>query len=156
MAHGAQTTTLALPSRDALEIPPRSRQEYLRMLTTRTARGFYRPKDTPLYVVAGSELVAFDLRADKAREEMFAKPDEFLEHALVCGTTLVVPDMERVFAVDYRTGSKRWELTFDTPRLIESLGVTSGVLHVVVRHYTLCRATALGSVWVATSRLHVP
>lgn len=128
-----QATTLALPSRDALEIPPRSRQEYLRMLTTRTARGFYRPKDTPLYVVAGSELVAFDLRADKAREEMFAKPVEFLEHALVCGTTLVVPDMERVFAVDYRTGSKRWELTFDTPRLIESLGVTSGVLHVVVQ-----------------------
>eukprot|EP01043_Picozoa_sp_COSAG02_P105279 COSAG02_NODE_41279_length_396_cov_0.703704_1_plen_41_part_10 len=30
------------------------------------------------------------------------------------------------------------------------------MLHVVVRHYTLCRVTALGSVWVATSRLHGP
>lgn len=124
---------LALPSRDALHVPPRSRQEYLRMLTTRVGRGFHRPDDTPLYVVAGSELVAFDLTAGSEPQEMFAEPVEFLEHALVCGTTLVVPDMERVFAVDYRSGKVLWELTFETPRLIESLGITSGVLHVVVQ-----------------------
>ena len=103
------------------------------MRTTRTARGFHRPDNTPLYVVAGSELVAFDVSQPVARGERFAKPVEFLEHALVCGTTLVVPDMERVFAVDYRSGETRWELSFDTPRLIESLGITSGVLHVVVQ-----------------------
>lgn len=123
----------ALPSHDVLQVPPRSRQEYLRMLTTRIGRGFHRPKDTPLYVVAGSELVAFDLEQGKQRTELFAESVEFLEHALVCGEVLVVPDMERVIALDYRTGETRWELTFETPRLIESLGITAGVLHVLVQ-----------------------
>lgn len=119
----------ALPSVDALHVPPRTRQEYLRMLSTRTGRGFQRPENTPLYVVAGSELVAFDVGSDTPRQ-LFAEPVEFLEHVLVCGSTLVVPDMERVFAVDYRTGEQRWELEFEQPRLIESLGITNGVLHV--------------------------
>ena len=123
-------TAIELPSIDALTVPPRSRQEYLRMLATRTGRGFARPDDTPLYVVAGSELVAFDLDPATQRRELFSEPVEFLEHVLVCGNTLVVPDMERVFAVDYRTGEEQWELQFDQPRLIESLGITNGVLHV--------------------------
>ncbi|MFT4512458.1 MAG: outer membrane protein assembly factor BamB [Planctomycetota bacterium] len=118
-----------LPSVDALTVPPRIRQEYLRMLPTRTGRGFGRPNNTPLYVVAGSELVAFDLE-DGKRSELFSEPVEFLEHVLICGNTLVVPDMERVFAVDYRTGKEQWELEFEHPRLIESLGITNGVLHV--------------------------
>ncbi len=128
-----QQIPLALPTHDVLEVPPRSPQEYLRMLTTRTGRGFHRPDDTPLYVVAGSELVAFDLTPGRERQEMFAEPVEFLEHALVCGTTLVIPDMERVFAIGYRSGKILWELTFETPRLVESLGITSGVLHVLVQ-----------------------
>src|SRR5690606_19090891 len=37
------------------------------------------------------------------------------------------------FAVDYRTGELRWELQFDQPRLIESLGITCGVLHVAAQ-----------------------
>jgi len=123
----------ALPSHDVMQVPPRSRQEYLRMLPTRIGRGFPRPKDTPLYVVAGSELVAFDLEKSKQGTELFAEPVEFLEHALVCGEILVVPDMERVVALDYRTGETRWALTFETPRLIESLGITAGVLHVLVQ-----------------------
>jgi len=115
------------------------------MLTTRTGRGFTRKTDTPLYVVAGSQLVAFDLgdAADAKRDlqedreragrELFAAEVEFLEHVLICGDILVVPDMERVFAVDYRTGELRWELQFDQPRLIESLGITCGVLHVAAQ-----------------------
>lgn len=125
----AVATPTELPSVDALKVPTRSRQEYLRMLPTRTGRGFTRPENTPLYAVAGSELVAFDLE-NGDRGELFSEPVEFLEHLLVCGTTLVVPDMERVFAVDYRTGEVQWELEFEQPRLIESLGITNGVLHV--------------------------
>lgn len=123
------TTPTELPSVDVMIVPPRTPQEYLRMLDSRTGRGFARPENTPLYVVAGSELVAFDLDSDE-RGELFSKPVEFLEHVLICGTTLVVPDMERVFAIDYRTGEERWELEFEQPRLIESLGITNGVLHV--------------------------
>ncbi len=122
-------TETEIPSVDVMTVPPRSRQEYLRMLPSRTGRGFDRPKNTPLYAVAGSELIAFDIETETNRE-LFSESVEFLEHVLICGTTLVVPDMERVFAVDYRTGEKRWELEFEQPRLIESLGITNGVLHV--------------------------
>lgn len=122
-----------LPAADLLFVPPRSREEYLRMLTSRTGRGFARLDDTPLYVVAGSQLVAFDLLPNNQKRELFATEIEFLEHVLVCGTTLVVPDMERVFAVDYRTGELHWELQFEQPRMVESLGITNGVLHVAAQ-----------------------
>jgi outer membrane protein assembly factor BamB len=123
------TIETELPAIDAITVPPRSRREYLRTLTTRTGRDFARPKNTPLYVIAGSELVAFDIETG-TRRELFAESVEFLEHVIICGTTLVIPDMERVFAIDYRTGEQRWELEFEQPRLIESLGITNGLLHV--------------------------
>ena len=122
----------ALPSRDLARIKPRTRQEYIRMLPSRTARGFARLENTPVYVVAGSDLVAFDVTNGEGRE-LFSEPVEFLEHCIVCGTTLIVPDMERLFALDYRSGELRWELEFEQARLIESLGVTEGVLHVSVQ-----------------------
>lgn len=118
-----------LPARPVGKILPRTRQEYVRMLPTRTGRGFARPADTPVYVVAGSDLVAFDVE-DGRSVELFSESVEFLEHCIVCGNTLVVPDMERLFAIDYRSGELRWELEFEQPRLIESLGLTNGVLHV--------------------------
>jgi outer membrane protein assembly factor BamB len=118
-----------VPAREVAKIKPRTRQEYVRMLPTRTGRGFTRPEDAPIYVVAGSDLVAFDLQAGRS-VELFSESVEFLEHCIVCGTTLVVPDMERLFAVDYRSGELRWELEFEQPRLIESLGITNGVLHI--------------------------
>ena len=121
-----------LPARELARVTPRTRQEYIRMLPSRTGGGFARPADTPVYVVAGSELVAFDI-ADGESTELFSESVEFLEHCIVCGTTLIVPDMERLFALDYRSGEPRWELEFDQPRLIESLGLTDGVLHVSVQ-----------------------
>ena len=119
----------AVPRREISTITPRSRQEYIRMVPNRIADGFGRPADAPVYVVAGSELVAYDVAA-RAGKVLFSVPVEFLEHIIICGETVVVPDMERLFAVDYRTGDLRWELEFERPRLIESLGVTRGVLHV--------------------------
>ena len=125
----APAAATELPQRELARIAPRTRQEYIRMLPTRTGSGFQRLENTPVYVVAGSELVAFDVVDDRS-VELFSEPVEFLEHCIVCGTTLVVPDMERLFAVDYRSGELRWELSFEQPRLIESLGITNGVLHV--------------------------
>ena len=29
---------------------------------------------------------------------------------MLCGTTLIVPDLDRVFALDYRSGRLLWEL----------------------------------------------
>lgn len=118
-----------VPRRQISTITPRTRQEYIRMVPNRIALGFARRADAPVYVVAGSELVAYDVTAS-AGKVLFSVAVEFLEHVIICGETVVVPDMERLFAVDYRTGKLVWELQFDRPRLIESLGVTRGVLHV--------------------------
>lgn len=120
---------IQVPAREVAKIRPRTRQEYVRMLPARTARGFARPADAPVYCVAGSDLVAFDVQ-DGASTQLFSEPVEFLEHVILCGDTLIVPDMERLFAIDYRSGELRWELEFERPRLVESLGVTNGVLHV--------------------------
>ncbi|HEB54374.1 MAG TPA: hypothetical protein ENI87_14065 [bacterium] len=124
------STAVQLPRRVLLRVRPRSRQEYVRAVDTRIGKGFPRKPDTPIYVVAGSELVAFDIDAEGGQRQLFATPVEFLEHVIVCGDTLLVPDMERLFALDYRSGELRWELEFEQPRLIESLGITTGVMHV--------------------------
>ncbi|MEC8652556.1 MAG: PQQ-binding-like beta-propeller repeat protein, partial [Planctomycetota bacterium] len=124
-----QNVRTALPSRELAEIRPRTRQEYIRMLPTRTAPGFHRPTDAPIYAVAGSDLAAFDV-ASGAATPLFRAPVEFLEHLIICGDALIVPDMERLFAVHYRSGELLWELAFEQPPLLESLGVTRGVLHV--------------------------
>ena len=46
-APDTQHVLTALPSRELAEIRPRTRQEYIRMLPTRTAPGFRRPNDAP-------------------------------------------------------------------------------------------------------------
>lgn len=125
----AAPPTTQVPAREVAQIRPRTRQEYVRMLPARTAPGFSPPQDAPIYVVAGSDLVAFDV-AGASPTQLFSEPVEFLEHVILCGEVLIVPDMERLFAVDYRSGALRWELEFERPRLVESLGVTEGVLHV--------------------------
>lgn len=124
---------VARPLEELAKVSPRTRQEYLRMLEARTADGFSRPADAPLYAVARDDLVAFDIAGGGAPRELFAEQVEFLEHALLCGETLVVPDMLRLFALDYRSGRTLWEVEFEQPRLIESLDVTAGVLHVTTQ-----------------------
>ncbi|MCB9879663.1 MAG: PQQ-like beta-propeller repeat protein, partial [Planctomycetes bacterium] len=124
----------AVPTGVAFRIPPRSQQEYVRLLPTIVAEGFEPPADLPLYVVAGREMVAYDLGADATPgKPLFAVPVDFLEHALVCGETLLVPDMEHVVAVHYRSGERQWALEFDSSRLIDSMGVTDGVLQLTVQ-----------------------
>ncbi|MGB3969145.1 MAG: PQQ-binding-like beta-propeller repeat protein, partial [Planctomycetota bacterium] len=112
-------------------IAPRGPGESVGAVVVLTPDGFPPPADAPLYVRAGRELLAIDIHANTApKPVLFALPVDYLEHALLCGHTLVVPDMERVFAVDYRTGAPVWELPNPRARLFDSLGVTDGVLHV--------------------------
>nr|MBP8301928.1 hypothetical protein [Planctomycetota bacterium] len=95
------------------------------------ASGFDQPADRPLYAVGGAELVAIDLHAPGVKKPiLWTMPVQFLEHVVLCGTTLVVPDLERLVGVDYRTGAVRWELPGTSGRLLDGLGVQAGVLHV--------------------------
>lgn len=122
---------LLLPSHDVATIKPRSPSEFPSLVPLLPAAGFDAVADTPLYVKAERELLAIDIHsAAETKPVLFAVPIDFLEHAILCGTTLIVPDMDRVFALDYRTGEKRWELPNGRRRLLESLGVQQGVLHV--------------------------
>jgi len=49
---------------------------------------------------------------------------------VLCGSTLVVPDLGRLVGLDCRTGAVRWELPGGDGRLLDGLGVQAGVLHV--------------------------
>ena len=50
-------------------------------------------------------------------------PIEYVEHLVLCGDTLVVPDTNRLFGVDARTGQLRWQLPNPRHRLYEYLGI---------------------------------
>jgi len=122
---------LALPTADKARLVPRAAREVFGLATVHPAAGFALPSDVPLFVRSGNELLAIDVHAASAdKPVLFAVPFDYLEHLVLCGTTLVVPDMERVHAVDYRTGVSRWVLPNPQRRLLESLGVQDGVLHV--------------------------
>ncbi len=122
---------LGLPEREVARIRPRSTRESLRLLPLLEAPEFARPAAVPVYALGGAELLAFDVdSADLAKPILFRTQVQFLEHVVLCGTTLIVPDLERVFALDYRSGELRWELPNPQRRLYDGLGVQDGILHV--------------------------
>jgi outer membrane protein assembly factor BamB len=126
---------LQVPGALLAEIKPRTAREVLQLRPVVHASGFPRPENEPLYAIAGAELVAIDVHSKTARKPyLWALPVQFLEHVVLCGTTLVVPDLDRLFAVDYRTGELRWELPSARGRLLDGLGVQSGVLHVSAQY----------------------
>ena len=121
----------AVPTFDGPRILPRNAREFLRLLPVLRMPGLPAPADTPLYVVTGNELRAIDVHASGTdKPVLFSASIDFLEHVVLCGDTLVVPDMGRAFAIDYRSGAPRWQLANPKDRQIESLGLQQGVLHV--------------------------
>lgn len=97
--------------------------------------GFASPAALPLYVsVRGEELLAYDLQrgAEAFTDPLFqlgyAYPSE-TEKLLVCGNVLVLPEMNRVRGVDYRSGEGIWSFSATGNRMLISLGVRGGVLH---------------------------
>ncbi|MCC7065188.1 MAG: PQQ-binding-like beta-propeller repeat protein [Planctomycetes bacterium] len=122
---------LQVPTRVLAMVQPRTVRESFHMPPVVVASGFDQPADRPLYAVGGAELVAIDLHAPGVKKPiLWTMPVQFLEHVVLCGTTLVVPDLERLVGVDYRTGAVRWELPGTSGRLLDGLGVQDGVLHV--------------------------
>lgn len=123
--------TLQLPAADATTFRARSATEQPLLVPVLPPETGALPADLPLYVKADRELLAVDVHArGDDKPVLFTTPVDFLEHVLVVGTALIVPDWERVFAVDYRTGQLLWELPNPQKRLLESQGLLDGVLHV--------------------------
>lgn len=128
------------PGQELARVKPRTPRESFQMFPTLVADGFTAPADVPLYVElrgpeknsdqSRTDLCAIDLNAPGPQKPiLFAEPVLFLENVVLCGTTLIVPDIDRVFAIDYRTGELRWQLAEPSARSYESLGVQGGVLH---------------------------
>jgi outer membrane protein assembly factor BamB len=123
------TAALSVPSQILARVLPTSPREFLRPLPLHQAPGFVPLPSTPLYVLAAGELRAIDLDADAAQKPaLFSLPVEYVEHIVLCGDTLVVPDTNRLFGVDARTGEMRWQLPNPRNRLYEFLGIEDGVL----------------------------
>lgn len=129
-APAAAPGALQVPAAAVGAVVPEAAGDFLLPLPQLETAGFAAAADTPLYVRAGRDLMAVDVHAaGRDKPVLFRTPVEFVEHVLVCGTTLVVPDLARVFAIDHRTGAPRWELPNPRRRQLESLGVLHGVLH---------------------------
>ena len=126
----AAPVALSLPNSILTRVPPQQPREFLRPLPLHTAAGFAPAAELPLYVLVGGELRAIDLHADADPKPVkFTLPIEYVEHLVLCGDTLVVPDTNRLFGVDARTGQLRWQLPNPRHRLYEYLGIDQGVLH---------------------------
>jgi outer membrane protein assembly factor BamB len=91
--------------------------------------------ETPLYVAIGGELLAaYDLAAPAPfAAPLFELPIPSAavldERLWLCGTTLIVTENARVRGVDHRTGEPRWSHEEPNGRILTSLGVQDGVLH---------------------------
>ncbi|MBL8725679.1 MAG: PQQ-binding-like beta-propeller repeat protein [Planctomycetes bacterium] len=126
--------TLAVPRAELGRVLPRSAREVLHLRPVLHPSGFTQRPDEPLYVFGLGELLAVDVHAPGARKPiLFTWPVQLVEHFVVCGDLLLVPDLERLVALDYRTGQLRWELPNPTSATFDSLGVQHGVLHVTAQ-----------------------
>lgn len=120
-----------LPIQEVARLPVRSPgRETHHLLPVVVAEGFAAPADRPLFAMLGRDLQAIDLTLPPTKAVLFAQPVESLLHVVACGPVLVVPDFERVFALDHRTGKQVWELPRGIGPMFECLGVQGGVLHV--------------------------
>ncbi len=104
----------------------------LRALPTRAAHGFDDGGAAMLYLGVEDQLRAVDL-SDPTAPTRFSHRTGGVDRLWLCGTALVVPTLERVDALDARTGKTLWTIARE-----ESLhvchGVVDGVLLITQRH----------------------
>ncbi len=105
------------------------------LLPVVVAEGFVAATDRPLFATLERELVAIDVAAAGGPKALYSATIEFAPHVVACGTTIVVPDFDRIFAVEHRTGQLLWDLRqqlgdASEGMLFKDLGVQAGVLHV--------------------------
>lgn len=106
----------------------------LRLCRTRLVDGFVSPQVVPILVsVDGRRLQAFDPDAGHRMfdEPLFSVPFQYQEgeDLLMCGETLILPELDRVRGIDTRSGEETWVLSGGTERMLISLGTQAGVLH---------------------------
>ncbi|HLQ39172.1 MAG TPA: hypothetical protein VK348_15285, partial [Planctomycetota bacterium] len=111
-----------------------------RLVETLQPPGFAAPADVPLYVLQYDNqspeamLVAFDLVAGGERKrELWKRKVSFLDHVVLCGNVLVLPDVGQVTAIDYRAGTPCWEWPNPHQHIIDFLGVQSGVMQLLTQ-----------------------
>jgi outer membrane protein assembly factor BamB len=134
LAPASPAAPLAVPRDEIARIAPRVPRELLPIVSLLRPDGFEPLPDEPLFVKTSNELLAIDVQAAGDRKPiLFTVPTEYIDDSVgivVCGDTVVVPDLERVFAVNYRTGALRWEFPNQKRRILYFLGVQQGVVHV--------------------------
>ncbi|MBK8098210.1 MAG: PQQ-binding-like beta-propeller repeat protein [Planctomycetes bacterium] len=126
-----------LPAREIARIPALGPGDPYRLLPVTIPDGFVPAPNAPLFAIGRDPddrehqtLHAWDLSAGGAAPPLlFRHPINYLEHVWLCGRVLVVPDITRICALDYRTGELLWELPNLDNRIYECLGVQAGVLH---------------------------
>lgn len=96
---------------------------------------FGQRSDLPCYVsTQGRELRAYDTSkgASMFDEPLFSVPYQYLsetDQLLLCDETLLLPELSRVKAIHYQTGEHLWAFEESDDRMIISLGIQEGVLH---------------------------
>ncbi|HEU4417994.1 MAG TPA: hypothetical protein VFT55_03595, partial [Planctomycetota bacterium] len=124
---------LAVPRDEIARIAPRAPGGVLQIVPVLRPDGFEPAPDEPLFLKTSNELLAIDVQAAGDRKPvLFTLPTEYIDDSVgivICGDTVVVPDLERVFAVHYRTGALRWEFPNQKRRILYFLGVQQGVAH---------------------------
>ncbi|MCC6671792.1 MAG: PQQ-binding-like beta-propeller repeat protein [Planctomycetes bacterium] len=126
-----------IPASVLATLPGGRGESSLQILDVVIAAGFAPPPHPPLLVlVEGERLLAFD---PSRREQAFARPlfaitpYSLAEQLppLLCGDTLVLPEIERIRALAVQDGHERWR--FDAPEglVLGVLGVVQGVVQVL-------------------------
>lgn len=130
----AERSSAANTPRPSLRMPVQqvgklATRDFVLVLRAHRVPGFDTLADPPVWVGTGNEVRAIEPLAENDESApRYSFPYEYLEHLLLCGATLVVPDMNRIHAIDAATGTVRWELPNPRARSYESLGVLDGVL----------------------------
>ena len=103
----------------------------VRLLPITHAPGFLAAADTPLFLGLEEQVRAIDL-ADPSRPTLFVHKSGGIDRLWLCGRTLLVPNLERIDAIEARTGVLQWQLAIPDTLLI-CHGVVAGVLLVSQR-----------------------
>jgi hypothetical protein len=120
-----------VPSAVVGELPNPSPPSAMRALAVREAEGFQAVDPAMLFVSIEEQLRAIDL-TDRALPTRYTLRTGGVERLWSCGDALIVPTLERIDAVDARTGRQIWQMVADET-LFVCHGVIDGVLLVTQR-----------------------
>jgi hypothetical protein len=121
----------ALPTHVVAEIPSPRPPFGFRLLPVHREAGFPATDDEPLLLGFDDQLHAIDLH-DGARPTLFTHQCGLVDRVWLCGSTIVVPTLDRIVGLDRRSGAVQWQ--FAAPgRLLVCYGLVHGVLQVMQR-----------------------